>query len=77
MARRHLPPLMTLRAFEAAARLENFKHAAEELNVTQSAISHQIASLERDLGGLLFDRMPGRVVLNEKAPLFPCGEGRD
>lgn len=66
MARRHLPPLMTLRAFEAAARLENFKHAAEELNVTQSAISHQIASLERDLGGLLFDRMPGRVVLNEK-----------
>ena len=46
-----LPSLAALRAFEAAARLLSFRAAAEELSVTQSAISHQVAELERRLGG--------------------------
>lgn len=72
MVRRTLPPLTTLRAFEAAARLMSFKAAAEELRVTQSAISHQVASLERSLGTPLFVRLPGRVELSvEGAIYFP------
>src|ERR1043166_1889835 len=46
----HLPPLSALRAFEAAARLKSFSKAAEELNVTPAAVSHQIHALEEDLG---------------------------
>ena len=64
MVKRTLPSLTTLPAFEAAARLISFKAAAEELRVTQSAISHQIASLERQLGAPLFRRLPGRVELS-------------
>jgi LysR family glycine cleavage system transcriptional activator len=52
----HLPPLSALRAFEAAARLQSFTRAADELNVTPAAISHQIATLEADLGVSLFRR---------------------
>ena len=51
-----LPPLNALRAFEAAARLSSFKRAAEELNVTPAAISHQIKALEDHLGTALFQR---------------------
>lgn len=58
-----LPPIAALRALEAAARHLNFTKAAEELNVTQSAISHQIRHLE-DLWGLkLFDRPQRGLVL--------------
>ena len=46
----HLPPLGALRAFEAAARSMSFSKAADELNVTPAAISHQIHALEQDLG---------------------------
>ncbi|MGE8067989.1 LysR substrate-binding domain-containing protein [Pseudomonas sp. NPDC089569] len=70
MIQRSLPPLSTLKVFESAARLRSFKAAAEELNLTQSAISHQIASLERYLGTALFCRLPGRVELNEKGELY-------
>ncbi|WP_432289660.1 LysR substrate-binding domain-containing protein (plasmid) [Aminobacter sp. BA135] len=70
MVRRILPPLTTLRAFEAAARLMSFKAAAEELRVTQSAISHQVASLERYLGTLLFVRLPGRVELSDQGAVY-------
>ncbi|NRP75345.1 Glycine cleavage system transcriptional activator [Ensifer psoraleae] len=70
MVRRTLPPLTTLRAFEAAARLMSFKSAAEELRVTQSAISHQIASLERNLGTPLFLRLPGRVELSREGAIY-------
>ncbi|MDX3974410.1 LysR substrate-binding domain-containing protein [Shinella sp.] len=70
MVRRILPPLTTLRAFEAAARLLSFKAAAEELRVTQSAISHQVASLERNLGTPLFLRLPGRVELSEAGAIY-------
>jgi LysR family glycine cleavage system transcriptional activator len=53
---RSIPPLNALRAFEAAARTGSFKHAALELHVSQSAISHQIKHLEKVLGRKLFDR---------------------
>jgi LysR family transcriptional regulator, glycine cleavage system transcriptional activator len=58
-----LPPLGTLRAFEAAARLESFSRAAEEISVTHSAVSHQVRALERALGTSLFQRNGRRVAL--------------
>ena len=60
---RHLPSLNALRAFEAAARLESFSLAADELNVTHAAISHQIRALEEWFGTRLFMRLSGRVEL--------------
>lgn len=54
---RRLPPLNAVRAFEAAARHLSFTKAAKELNVTQAAISHQVKSLEADLGVVLFRRL--------------------
>ena len=56
MTRRRFPSLMSLRAFEAAARHQSFTRAAVELNLTQTAISHQIKTLERLLGARLFSR---------------------
>jgi LysR family glycine cleavage system transcriptional activator len=58
-----LPPLVWLRAFEAAARTESFTAAARELAVTQAAISYQVRSLEERLGCVLFDRLPRGVRL--------------
>ena len=58
-----LPSLNALRAFEAAARLESFSLAADELNVTHAAISHQIRALEEWFGTRLFMRLSGRVEL--------------
>ncbi|OSQ47977.1 transcriptional regulator GcvA [Thalassospira alkalitolerans] len=58
-----LPPLATLRAFEAAARHLSFKRAASELAVTPTAISHQVRLLEDTLGVRLFDRKPRQVTL--------------
>lgn len=58
-----LPPLASLRAFEAAARLSSFKRAAAEIGVTPTAVSHQVRLLEGFLGTRLFDRHPGKVVL--------------
>src|SRR4051794_35460918 len=54
--RQRLPPLNALKAFEAAARHESFTRAAEELSVTQGAVSHQVKALERELGLKLFNR---------------------
>ncbi|HVW55423.1 MAG TPA: LysR family transcriptional regulator [Rhizobiaceae bacterium] len=51
-----LPPLETLRAFDAAARMGSFSSAAERLNVTHGAISRQVAKLEHWLGLKLFER---------------------
>jgi LysR family glycine cleavage system transcriptional activator len=56
-----LPTLPALRAFEAAGRLMSFRRAGEELLVSQSAVSHHIATLERELGVKLFDRGPRGV----------------
>ena len=50
---RQLPPLAAIRAFEAAARLENFTGAAAELGMTQAAVSYQVKSLEQRLGAAL------------------------
>lgn len=65
--RRRLPNLNALRAFEAAARRESFKDAAEELNVTQSAVSHQVKGLEEALGVMLFRRLGRGVRATEAA----------
>jgi LysR family glycine cleavage system transcriptional activator len=65
-----LPPLSALRAFEAAARHLSFRAAAEELNVTQSAISHQVAELERRLGVPLFHRHSRRVELTDAGATY-------
>lgn len=51
-----LPPLELLRSFEAAARTLSFTRAADELSLTQSAVSRQIQQLEASLGALLFER---------------------
>jgi LysR family glycine cleavage system transcriptional activator len=61
-----LPPLTALRAFECAARHKSFTRAAEELCVTQTAVSHQVKLLEAHLGALLFQRHPRRVVLTRE-----------
>jgi len=60
---RRLPPLAAVRAFEAAARTENFTAAAAELGMTQAAISYQVKSLEERLGAALFVRERGRARL--------------
>ncbi|MFP3757814.1 LysR family transcriptional regulator, partial [Cupriavidus sp. SIMBA_020] len=60
---RSLPALVSLRAFEAAARRLSFSLAGEELFVTQSAISHHIQRLEAELGVTLFERRTRAVAL--------------
>lgn len=69
---RKLPPLSCLRAFEAAARHLSFKHAADELGVTPTAISHQIRLLEEICGRPLFRRRPRPLALSSAGEqLFP------
>ncbi|KAA9001723.1 LysR family transcriptional regulator [Affinibrenneria salicis] len=63
-----LPPLMSLRAFEAVARHLSFGKAAQELSLTQSAVSHQVHKLEESLGLRLFDRLTRAIELT------PAGE---
>ena len=60
---RRLPSLNALRSFEAGARHLSFTRAAEELNVTQTAISHQVRQLEEELGFPLFRRSTRRLEL--------------
>ena len=67
MTRRRLPNLNQLRAFEAAARHLSFTKAAEELNITQTAVSHRIRALEEDLGQPLFRRQVRAVALTPEA----------
>ena len=62
---RRLPALNALKAFEAAARHESFTRAAEELCVTQGAVSHQVKALEEELGVKLFNRERQRLVITE------------
>ncbi|AZL84097.1 MULTISPECIES: transcriptional regulator GcvA [Aliivibrio] len=63
---RRLPPLNSLRVFEAAARHLSFTRAAEELFVTQAAVSHQIKALEEFLGLKLFRRRNRSLLLTEE-----------
>src|SRR5687768_14446480 len=65
---RRLPPLAAVRAFEAAARTENFTAAAAELGLTQAAVSYQVKALEERVGAALFVREKGR------ARLTPLGQ---
>lgn len=67
---RRLPPLAALRAFEAAARHLSFTRAADELHVTQAAVSHQIRQLEEDLGVRLFRRLSRALRLTEEGQLL-------
>jgi LysR family glycine cleavage system transcriptional activator len=70
---RKLPPLGALRVFEAAARRLSFKQAAEELNVTPTAVSHQVRLLEEILGAKLFERGTRQVRLTASGhALFPA-----
>jgi LysR family glycine cleavage system transcriptional activator len=59
----HLPQLNSIRVFDSAARLTSFKAAALELNVTPTAVSHQIRALEEKLGTLLFVRKTRAIIL--------------
>ena len=61
-----LPPLSAIRVFEAAARLENFTSAAQELGMTQAAVSYQVKLLEERLGISLFQRIGRKVALTDK-----------
>lgn len=67
---RRLPPLNALRVFEAAARHLSFTKAAEELHVTQAAVSHQVKLLEEVLGATLFRRLNRRLVLTETGQAY-------
>lgn len=65
LAMRNLPPLAAIRVFESAARHGNFTRAAEELNMTQAAVSYQIRILEDRIGVKLFHRVKRRVELTD------------
>lgn len=60
-----LPPMNSIKVFDAAARLGSFKEAAEELHVTPTAVSHQIKALEQALGTLLFVRKTRAIQLTQ------------
>lgn len=65
--KRSLPPLAALRVFDAVVRRLNFTRAAEELGMTQAAVSHQIKLLEEKVGATLFLRGPRGIALTETA----------
>ncbi|NQZ90811.1 MAG: LysR family transcriptional regulator [Moritella sp.] len=65
-----LPHLNSLKVFDSAARLRSFKKAAKELNVTPTAVSHQIKALEEALGTLLFERKTRAVQLTQDGELL-------
>jgi LysR family glycine cleavage system transcriptional activator len=68
--KRRLPSLNALRAFEAAARHLSFTHAADELAVTQGAVSHQVKALEQQLGLPLFHRQNQRLTLTSAGQAY-------
>src|SRR5260370_41323355 len=63
--RRSLPPLNALRSFDAAARHQSFTRAAEELCVTQGAVSHSVKALETELGLQLFKRERNGLIITD------------
>jgi len=73
---KRLPSLDALRAFECAARHASFTKAAEELHVTQSALSHRISALERELGMVLFRRLTRRLELSPAGEVLARGMRR-
>lgn len=75
MSRRHLPSLAGLQCFEAAARHLSFTRAADELSLTQSAVSKQVAQLESILEHPLFRRIRRRLHLTPEGAIY-LGEAR-
>jgi LysR family glycine cleavage system transcriptional activator len=71
-----LPPLSAVRVFEAAARHGSFKNAAEELNITASAVSHAVQNLEDWLGAELFRRGGGKLELTEPGAAYAAAIGK-
>lgn len=67
---RHIPGLQALKAFDAAARHLSFTRAAEELNVTPAAVSHQIKELEDQIGVPLFQRTSRHMALTRQGNLL-------
>ena len=65
-----LPPLESLRFFEAAARQQSFARGAEELGVTAAAVAHRVRLLEKHLDVPLFDRRPRGVRLNRRGQAY-------
>ena len=65
-----LPPLESLRFFEAAARHQSFAHAGKELGVTAAAVGHRIRMLEHHLGAELFERRRRGVHLNRRGRAY-------
>ena len=72
----NLPPLAAIRVFEAAARHGSFTNAAEELGMTQAAVSYQIKLLEERIGAALFLRRPRQVILTEVGARLVAGNQR-
>src|SRR5262245_8812464 len=70
MPGRRLPPLNSLRAFEAAARHQNLSRAAQELAVTHGAISRQVAKLEEFLNAKLFEHKHQQVILTKRGAAY-------
>lgn len=70
LSRTQMPSLQELTAFEVAGRHGSFTRAAEELSLTQSAVSKQIRELEATLGVALFERVKGRVLLTQAGREF-------
>jgi len=76
MTMRRLPPLETLRVFEAVERHKSFKDAGDELGVTASAVSHRIATLEEELGVTLFVRQTRRIEVTPEGERLAAGVRR-
>ena len=76
MTMRRLPPLETLRVFEAAERHKSFKDAGDELGVTASAVSHRVATLEEELGTVLFVRHTRRIEVTPEGVRLAAGVRR-
>lgn len=76
MKKIHLPPLGALRAFHAVASCSSFKRAGEELNVSATAISHQIKLLESILACRVFERSARGVSLTETGEILYAGTQR-
>src|SRR6202012_3131410 len=70
-----LPPLNPLRVFESVARHLSFTVAAQELHITQGAVSHQVKALEDWLGFELFDRRPRRLRLTRGGQIYAAALG--
>ena len=70
MPDRRLPPLNALKTFEVVARHMSFRHAAEELCLTSTAVSHRIRSLEEWLGVKLFNRLTRSLELTKEGETY-------